>query len=392
MPAIQPKLPTSPQQPATERPQARASSGKDIIDSLDRRPADKAGMRAAPRSRSGSHKQDNGVELTIGFLLWPRFPLFSLAGFCDALRHAADVGDQSRPLRCSWKIVGLEQEQVAASCGIPVSVQAPLADPAQFDYLVVIGGLLSHMDQVDPRYWTYLQQAAAAGVPLIGMCTGSFILAQAGLLDDRVACVHAFHFDDYRRMFPALRVITNADYLIDGDRISCAGGVSVIELATQLIQLHCGPDRASKVIYQMTVSRHGGRPFVERRKALGYLTVDDVSIRHCVMLMEENLEAPLNMATLAELVGVSVRQLGRKFQDELGIAPQEFYRLMRLRYARWLLLTTDRAITAIAYECGFADASHFIRGFKQVYGVPPAKLRTAVSASSLSSTNAGAGE
>lgn len=366
---------------AGSRPSETSTSpGKDIIDRLDRSPATKAGAKVAAKPRKPG-APDNGVELTIGFLLWPRFPLFSLAGFCDALRHAADVGDQSRPLRCSWKIIGLEHEQVSASCGIPVSVQAPLSAPEQFDYLVVIGGLLSHMDQVDKRYWSYLQQAAEAGVPMIGMCTGSFILAQAGLLDDRVACVHAFHFDDYRRMFPTLRVISNADYLIDGDRITCAGGVSVIELASQLIHLHCGPDRASKVIYQMTVSRHGGRPFVERRKALGYLTVDDVAIRHCVMLMEENLEAPLNIATLAELVGISVRQLGRKFQDELGIAPQEFYRLMRLRYARWLLLTTDKAITAIAYECGFADASHFIRGFKQVYGVPPAKLRTVVSAS-----------
>ena len=352
---------------------APAASGKDIIDRLDRAPA----ARPATKSR----KPDHGTELSIGFLLWPRFPLLSLAGFCDALRHAADVGDQSRPLRCSWKIVGKEHEQVPASCGIPVTVQAPLTAPEQFDYLVVIGGLLSHMEQVDPRYWQYLQQAADAGVPLIGMCTGSFILAQAGLLDDRVACVHAFHFDDYRRMFPALRVIANSDYLIDGNRITCAGGVSVIELASQLIQQHCGADRASKVIHQMTVSRHGGTPFIERRKALGYLTVDDVSIRHCIVLMEANFEAPLTIAMLAELVGLSVRQLARKFQDELGIAPQEFYRLMRLRYARWLLLSSDKAITTIAYECGFADASHFIRGFKQVYGVPPAKLRSAVSAS-----------
>jgi transcriptional regulator GlxA family with amidase domain len=349
----------------------KSSPGKDIVGRLDRTPA-------AANKNSHSKKQDAGVELSIGFMLWPRFPMLSLAGFCDALRHAADVGDQSRPLRCSWQIIGIEQQEVHASCGIPVKVQAPLTAPGQFDYIVVIGGLLSHMDDVDPRYWHYLQQAAELGVPLIGMCTGSFILARAGLLDDRVACVHAFHFDDYRNMFPALRVITHSDYLIDGNRITCAGGVSVIELASQLINLHCGPDRAAKVIYQMTVSRSGGAPFVERRKALGYLAVDDVTLRHCIMLMEENLEAPLGIATLAELTGVSVRQLGRRFQDELGIAPQEFYRLMRLRYARWQLLTTGKAITAIAYECGFADASHFIRGFKQVYGVPPAKLRSAV--------------
>ena len=357
-------MPLAPKTPARKM---KDGPSLGIVERLDNSKVD----RQVVRSRSGA-------ELSIGFLLWPRFPLFSLAGFCDALRHAADLGDQSRPLRCSWKILGVGKETVEASCGIPVSTQLELADPQQFDYIVVIGGLLPVMHQVDKRYWQYLQKAADAGVPLIGMCTGSFILAQAGLMDDRVACVHAFHHDDYKRMFPTLRVIANSDFMIDGNRITCAGGVSVIELASHLINMHCGPDRASKVIFQMTVSRHGGTPALERRKALGYVAVEDVNVRHCIVLMEENLEAPLNIDVIAETVGISTRQLGRAFLREVGMPPKEFYRLMRLRYARWLLLNTGKAITAIAYECGFADASHFIRGFKQIYGVPPAKLRSAV--------------
>jgi transcriptional regulator GlxA family with amidase domain len=343
------------------------SDGRELVDRLDR----------ASLKREGGPSRA-GAELNIGFLLWPSFPLLSLAGFCDALRHAADLGDQSRPLRCTWTLLGMSDTTVEASCGVAVPVQAADGTPRQFDYLVVIGGLLPKLDQVERRYWDYLREADASGVPLIGMCTGSFVLAQAGLMQDRVACVHAFHLEDYKTMFPNMRVIANSDYLIDGNRITCAGGVSVLELATRLISLHCGPDRASKVIHQMTVSRLGGTSFVERRKALGYLAVGDLLVRHAIVLMEENLEAPLNITVIAKMAGTSVRQLERNFLTETGMSPKEFYRSMRLRYARWLLLNTAKRITVIAYECGFADSAHFIRGFKEIYGVTPGKLRASL--------------
>ncbi|HTH60809.1 MAG TPA: GlxA family transcriptional regulator [Paraburkholderia sp.] len=322
-----------------------------------------------------------GAELNVGILLWPRFPLLSLGGLCDALRHAADRGDQSRQLRCLWTVVGETNGTVESSCGIAVPVQSAFPNVEQFDYLVVIGGLLPHLDQVGPGYWDYLRRAAAVGVPLVGICTGSFVLARAGLMQDRVACVHSFHFDDYRTLFPGLKVMTHADYLFDGDRITCAGGISVIELAARLVNLHCGPDRASKVVHQMTVNRQRGSSFVERRKAFGYLSVDDAVVRHALLLMEENLEAPLNIASIARMIGTSVRQLERAFMAEMKASPNEFYRRMRLRYARWMLLNTARKVTDIAYECGFADSAHFIRVFRGTYGVTPGKLRTSRAAS-----------
>src|ERR1700722_12023788 len=178
------------------------SLGRELVDQLDR----------ASVKRDGNASR-LGAELNIGFLLWPTFPLLSLAGFCDALRHAADLGDQSRPLRCAWMLLGMADETVEASCGVAAPVNAVQGSPRQFDYLVVIGVLLPKLEQVDRRYWDYLREADAEGVPLIGMCTGSFVLAKAGLMSDRVACVHAFHLEDYKAMFPGLRVIANSDYL-----------------------------------------------------------------------------------------------------------------------------------------------------------------------------------
>lgn len=343
--------------------QAGRFAGRELVERLDRDDPLPARVRT-------------GAELNIGLLLLPTFPLLSLAGFCDALRHAADLGDQSRPLRCTWSLLGTRAGDVHASCGVSIRVQSIEEYTESLDYLVVIGGLLSHMDAIDSRLWPYLAATDAKGVPLIGLCTGSFVLAKAGYMQDRVACVHTFHYEDYKRLFPGLGVLTNADYLIDGNRITCAGGVSVIELATRLIGLHCGADRAAKVIHQMTVTRRLGTSFIERRQALGYMRVDDVRIRHAIVLMEENLEAPLTIATIAKMTGNSTRQLERLFLTSLGVSPKDFYRTMRLRYARWLLLNSRRRITDIAYQCGFADSAHFIRNFREVYGVTPGKLRS----------------
>ena len=336
--------------------------GREIVERLD-------------RDHPTPTQPRNGAELSVGIFLLPTFPLLSLAGLCDALRHAADLGDQSRPLRCAWTLLGAQAGEVRASCDAAVGVQGIDQHPEPFDYLVVIGGLLPHIDAIDHRLWGYLAAKDAQNVPLIGLCTGSFVLARGGYMKDRVACVHAYHYEDYKRMFPGLGVVTNTDYMMDGNRITCAGGVSVIELAARLISQHCGADRAAKVAHQMTVSRRSGASFIERRQALGYISVDNFQVQHAIVLMEENLEAPLTIEVIAKMTGTSVRQLERVFLASLGMSPKHFYRTMRLRYARWLLLNSERALTDIAYGCGFADLAHFIRSFRAVYGVTPGKVR-----------------
>lgn len=317
------------------------------------------------------------MELRVGIVLWPRFPLLSLAGLCDALRHAADVGDQSRQVRCSWSVLGVPGRAVAASCGVEVPVHESLATESVFDYIAVIGGLLPSIGDIDRRYVEFLRRVSGEGVPLMGICTGSFVLAKFGLLDGKRACIHPFHEQDWQRLHPDLPYVTHRDYLIEGNRLTCAGGVSIIELAAELVRIHCGTDRAAKVVHQMTVSRKTISSHVSRRHALGYASVESDKLRRAVMLMEKNLSTPLEIGVIARLVDASAKQLERAFLKETGRSPSEFYRNSRLKYGRWLLNASDMSIGEIAFECGFADAPHFIRHFRQLYGVPPGKLRRA---------------
>jgi transcriptional regulator GlxA family with amidase domain len=320
-------------------------------------------------------KRASEFELRVGIVLWPKFPMLSLAGLCDGLRHAADVGDQSRKMRCSWAILGIPGTSIEASCGIRVPVDTPLSESLNYDYIAVIGGLLPHLGDADPRYPAFLRYVNELDIPLIGICTGSFVLAKLGLLAGHTPCIHHFHIDDWKAMHPQLPFETHTHYAISARRITCAGGISIVELAAELVRLHCGPDRAAKVVHQMTVKTNSTATHVARRHALGYDTSDREKLRQAIVLMEKNISTPLEIAVIARLVDSSSRQLERVFLSDTGLSPSEYYRNSRLKYGRWLLTTTDLPIVTIAFESGFSDASHFIRHFQQLYGMAPGRLR-----------------
>lgn len=329
------------------------------------------------KAKARSNALASGVELRVGIFLCPRFPLLSLAGLCDALRHAADLGDQSRQVRCTWTVLSAKGDTVASSCGVAVPTVAADSLEADFDYVALIGGLLPYMKTRDPQGVQFLRQAVKKRTPLIGICTGSFVLAQHGFMEGRVACVHPFHVNDWKEAFPHLAFTTNCDYVFDGDRVTCAGGISIIELATELIRLHCGPDRAAKVVHQMTVTQKSAISHLTRRRALGYASSDSDKLKEAIVLMEKNITTPLEISVIAKIIHSSNRQLERVFMAETQTSPSEFYRNSRLKYGRWIVTTTDLPISTIAYECGFSDASHFIRHFQQLYGVSPGRLRKA---------------
>jgi transcriptional regulator GlxA family with amidase domain len=334
-------------------------------------------LDAAPALPQRKRRASN-EELRVGIVLWPKFPLLSLAGLCDGLRHAADVGGQSRQMRCSWTVLGNVGESVEASCGVKVPMERSFSSAIDYDYVAVIGGLLPSIGDVDPRHAAFLNNVAALGVPLIGICTGSFVLARLGLLKGHTPCIHPFHVDDWKAYYPTAPFETNSHYAFGENRITCAGGISIVELAVELVRLHCGPDRAAKVIHQMTVNSTNTATHVARRHALGYDSSDHDKLRQAVVLMEKNITTPLEISVIAKLVESSSRQLERVFLAETGSSPSEYYRNSRLKYARWLLTTTDLPIVTIAYESGFSDASHFIRHFQQLYGMAPGRLRKAL--------------
>lgn len=311
-------------------------------------------------------------DLSIGILLWPSFPLMSLSGVIEPLRHAADFADQSRPLYCRWSIMGSD---AIASCGIRVKADAPYTNPNDFDYIAVIGGLLAELRKAPPRHRDYVRVAAAAGVPVIGVCTGAFVLAQEGLLTYSKAAIHPFHAQDFKLAFPRLALSTRDDFISRNGRITVPGGISVLSLMSELVRSHCGPERAAKIVHQLSLTQRKGVSAFDRGRATEHNVAADARIQRAVVLIEGSKGRDLTPESVARAVGLSSRQFTRLFRQNLGRTPKQFIIEIRLRFARFLVENGTLPVTEIAYEAGFADCAHLSSAFKARFGVSPRALR-----------------
>jgi len=311
----------------------------------------------------------------VAFVLVPRFTLVAFAGFVDALRLAADEGDRSRQIDCTWAVVGEPGSPIRASCGVEFTATQPYGDPGRFDYVVVVGGLLREGQQVPREAISFLQRADAARKPLIGLCTGSFVLARAGLMTGYRACVSWLHRAEFARDFPQVKMLSDQIFVIDRDRMTCAGGLSVAHLAAYLIERHLGRSRAVKslriLIEDMPLPGQTAQPPTTRD-----IAIQDQLVKRAALLIEQTIDTPMSVQSLAKRLAVSVRQLERRFLKAEGLSPRDFALQLRLSHARWLIEHTARPMTSIALESGFNDASHFARCFRRTQGATPTSIRT----------------
>lgn len=313
-------------------------------------------------------------KLRVGFLLAPRFTLTAFAGFVDALRLAADEGDRSRPLLASWAVLDATQGPVSSSCGASVAPTAPLDSPQDYDYIVVVGGLLHGGQRVPARLTAFLREAATAGVKLVGLCTGSFVLARAGLLEGHLACVSWFHREEFAAEFPDCRIVSNQMFVADRDRLTCAGGTSVVHLAAHIIERTIGRASAVKALRIMIEEQPMPSRTLQPEEVVSVRSTDTV-VHKAMLLIEQQLQSPEPIDGLCEPLGIGRRQLERRFQRDVGLSPAEYRNRLRLDRARWLLQNTDLDVTEVSFECGFQDGASFSRFVRKALGMSPRELR-----------------
>jgi transcriptional regulator GlxA family with amidase domain len=314
------------------------------------------------------------TPLRVGIILAEHFTLSAFALFIDHLRLAADEGDRSRPLHVQWSIMSCRRDPIRASCGVMLQPTAGLLPPAVLDYIVVVGGILHAGPQVDEPTLRYLREAGATRTPFIGICTGSFVLCRAGLMQGRRSCVNWYHYQDFRETFPEHEVIADRLFLADGPRITCAGGAGTAALATHLIEQHLGRAQAQKATQVLLFDRPRLGSDAQPHPPLSE-GISEPRVRRALLLMEQNLTRPISIAAIAQELGLSTRQLERLCREHVGEGPASLYRQLRMRYASWLIENTDRSVTDIAIETGFADCAHFSRQFKDVHGTSPSTHR-----------------
>ncbi|MEP7454046.1 helix-turn-helix domain-containing protein [Phyllobacterium sp. SB3] len=297
-------------------------------------------------------------RLKIGFILARSFTLSAFALFTDTLRLASDELDRSGRISADWQVLASTQHLITASCGIQVAPTSDLTNPAKFDCIVVVGGLLSVENPVDHKTIAFLKDANAKKVCLIGLCTGSFILAEAGLMKNHETCVSWLHYQEFHERFPDHAVRADRIFALDRHTGSCAGGTSSADLAASLVRQYIGKaaERNAFEVLQIENVRTGRD--IQPRRPLQH-DCDDARVKAALIMMEQKLDREMSLDGLAVSLGLSRRQLERLFSQKAGMSPGQAHNRIRMERAKRLLTRTS--LPMIAHDATTID--HPDRGY-----------------------------
>ena len=301
-----------------------------------------------------------------GFLALPGFSLIAYAAAIDTLRLANRIKGQDI---YSWETITPKDELVKASNGLEVKPDRIAKDSDAYDILIVCGGIKISKTWTD-SLGKWLRARDRRGVALGSLCTGTYILAKAGLLDGYRCTIHWENISSTREEFPHLQ-ITDDIYEIDRNRYTCAGGTTPIDMMHHLVSIQHGRRLAAAISEEFLVDHVRGMTDRQRIPLRQQIGTSQPKLTEAVMLMEANIEDPLTPDELSGYVKISRRQLERLFRSYLNCTPTQYYLGLRLRNARRLLLQTEKAIIDISLVCGFSSAPHFSKCYKDMFGLPP---------------------
>ena len=304
--------------------------------------------------------------LKVGFLLIPNFSMLAFASAIEPLRAANRMSGDTL---FSWIVASPDGMQSRASNHVKTEVDGDSAILADCHIVFVCAGL-DVKAQSDKSILNMLRRLDRQGAVIGAICTGTYLMAAAGLLDDRRCTIHWENIDGLAEEFPLLE-ITNELFEIDDTRITCSGGTASLDMILYMIgQIH-GQTLAAQVSDQFIHDRIRDPSDRQRMELRSRLGVSHPKLLAVVDYMEQGLEEPLSQTELAQKANLSTRQLERLFRKYLSTTPTRYYLNLRLARARHLLRQTSMSILSIALACGFVSASHFSKCYREVYGRTP---------------------
>ncbi|RUX26061.1 GlxA family transcriptional regulator [Mesorhizobium sp. M2A.F.Ca.ET.042.01.1.1] len=313
-------------------------------------------------------EQTSRLTQSIGFLLLPGFALMSYASATEPLRAANLLAGQ--PLYDVTPL-SLDGNPVSSSSGAIIPCERLDPTPRHIVFICA-GGNPSALGS--PDLYAILRQLSRNGVRLGGISGGPFILAAAGLLNGRDFTIHWEHSAALIEAFPHLNP-RQARFVLDGNRITCGGGVAPLDMMHALISERMGADFARRVSdwYLHTAVAEPAAP--QRASTAERFRVNHPVLLNVLEKMEAAIEQPLDRGQMAMYAGVSQRHLDRLFAGYLNAGYSEVYRNFRLAHAKRLLQQSPLSISEIAVATGFSSTSHFSRAYAAVFGKSPKQER-----------------
>lgn len=308
----------------------------------------------------------------IGFLIFPDFQLLDAAGPLGAF----EIAGRYRPEAYSLKVMAAEPGQVMSSAGAGMGA-GPLDE--DLDTLVVSGGIGASKASRDPRLKAYIQTVAGKARRTASVCSGAYLLAEAGLLDGKRATTHWARSAELQKRYPKVRVEADRIFVREGPIWTSAGITAGIDLSLALIAQDLGEQAARQTAQTLVVyhRRPGGQ---SQFSALIEMGGQDGRFAGLLDWMREHLAEPLTVDQLADHAAMSPRHFARAFAAETGMTPAKAVERLRLETARERVEASSEPIDRVAQTIGFGDPERMRRAFLRAFGQPPQALRRAARA------------
>ncbi|MFC9895446.1 GlxA family transcriptional regulator [Nocardia sp. NPDC127579] len=310
---------------------------------------------------------------TVLVVVFDGFQLLDLAGPADAFSSAALLG--ARP-GYRVEIASLEPGTVRSASGVEVVARHALGSwDEPVHTLLVAGGLTAWTACGDDGLVAGIRRGAGCAERVGSICSGAFLLAQAGLLDGRRATTHWAGGELLTSRFPTVTTEPDRIYVRDGPVWTSAGVTAGIDLALAMVAEDHGAELAREVARWLVVYLHRPGGQSQFSTPIAAHPPQRNSLRTLQVWMEENLAADLSLAGLAEQAGMSTRHLSRVFAAEIGTTPARYVERVRIGAARRLLENTDQPMDRVAATVGLGSSDTLYRIFHRHLGIPPGEYR-----------------
>jgi transcriptional regulator GlxA family with amidase domain len=312
------------------------------------------------------------VPRRLVFVLFADFQLLDATGPIAAFEIAARFVSGAYQQR----LVAVDSGRVVSSAGIALDAER-FVRVRGVDTLIVVGGDGTRKACGDQRLLGVLRRAAPQVRRVASVCSGSFLLAQAGLLTGRRATTHWSRAREMQQRYPDVHVEPDSMWVRDGKYWTSAGITAGIDLALAMISEDLGPDVARDVAHQLVVyaQRPGGQTQHSRLLELGTVNSRFAQLH---AWLRERLDQDLSVGVLAARMGMSTRTFSRAYMADTGVTPAKAVERLRVEAARALIESGERSMQDVANHSGFGDIERMRRAFVRLFGASPSSLRRVV--------------
>ena len=314
--------------------------------------------------------------LNVAILVYPEIQALDLAAAVDCF------GQVNQTLMATGRqpyyrlfTVGQTTATVKAENGLQLSAEFSLQDCPAIDYLILPGGAGARILAADPVFMAWLQHCAASAQKLLSICTGAYLLAHSGLLDDRELATHWRFAKDLQQRYPKVHVNATELYVRSGKFYSSGGMTAGIDLCLAVIEQDLGVMMAQSIAQELVMYlRRSGK----QSQYASPLQIQHSAEQRFARLQSwllENLAQPVSVADMAAQTALSERQFRRVFQARFDMSPTQYLLQLRLDKARSLLLCEGYNLKHISQLVGVKDPRNLIRMFNKAFGCTPGEYQ-----------------